>query len=120
VLIVEDDQPLRDFYRATLRYAGYSVVAVEDGLDALGWLEQHSPAIIVLDLTLVRVSGRDLQRELRAHAETRDIPIVVVTGDDTSDLNKSELACVLHKPVTGAALVETVERCLKKEARVSG
>jgi len=120
VLIVEDDQALRDFYRTTLRYAGYSIVAVEDGLDALRWLDQNTPALIVLDLTLVRVSGRDLQRELRAHAETRDIPIVVVTGDDTSDLNKSELACVLHKPVTGPALVETVQRCLKKEARVSG
>ena len=53
------------------------VVAVEDGLDAFGWLEQHSPAIIVLDLTLVR-SGRDLNAS-SAHAETRDIPIVVVT-----------------------------------------
>ena len=118
VLVVEDDQPLREFYRVTLRYAGYAVVAVEDGLDALGWLEQHTPDIIVLDLTLVRVSGRDLQRELRAHAETRDIPIVVVTGDDTSDLNRSELACVLHKPVTGAALVEVVGRCLKKDASI--
>lgn len=120
VLVVEDDQPLREFYRTTLRYAGYSVVAVEDGLDALGWLEQHVPAIIVLDLRLVRVSGRDLQRELRAHAETRDIPIVVVTGDDTSDLNRNELACVLHKPVPGAALVDVVERCLKKDVRMSG
>jgi len=117
LLVVEDDQALREFYKATLRYAGYAVVAVEDGLDALRWLEQHIPALIVLDLALVRLSGRDLQRELRAHAETRDIPIVVVTGDDTSDLNESELACVLHKPVTGGALAEVVERCLKKAPR---
>jgi chemosensory pili system protein ChpA (sensor histidine kinase/response regulator) len=113
VLVVEDDLPLREFYRTTLRYAGYSVVAVEDGVDALTWIEQHTPDIIVLDLALVRVSGRDVQRELRAHAETRDIPIVVVTGDETSDLNKRELACLLHKPVTGEALVDVVERCLK-------
>ena len=120
LLVVEDDQALREFYKVTLRYAGYTVVAVEDGLDALVWLEQHLPALIVLDLALVRLSGRDLQRELRAHAETRDIPIVVVTGDDTSDLNKSELACVLHKPVTAPTLVEVVERCLKKGAADGG
>ena len=113
MLVVEDDRALREFYRHTLKYAGYAVVAVEDGLDALGWLEQEVPALIVLDLTLLRVSGRDVQRELRAHAETRDIPIVVVTGDDTSDLNRNELACVLQKPVTEATLVEAVERCLK-------
>ena len=118
MLVVEDDQPLREFYRVTLRYAGYAVVAVEDGLDALGWIEQHAPDLIVLDLTLFRVSGRDLQRELQAHAKTRDIPIVVVSGDDTSDLNRTELACLLNKPVTGAALVEAVERCLKKDASI--
>jgi two-component system, OmpR family, phosphate regulon response regulator PhoB len=114
VLIVEDDAPLREFYRTTLRNADYRVVAVEDGFDALTWIEQHTPDIIVLDLALLRVSGRDVQRELRAHSETRDIPIVVVTGNDTSDLNKRELACVLHKPVTGEALVDVVDRCLKR------
>lgn len=113
VLVVEDDSSLRDFYKAILRHAGYSVVAVEDGRDALDWIEQHTPAIIVLDLTLLHVSGRDVQHEVRSHADTRDIPIVVVTGDDTSDLNKNELACVLHKPVSAEALVETVNQCLK-------
>ena len=117
VLVVEDDPSLRDFYKATLRYAGYSVVALEDGLDALRWLEQQSPSLIVLDLALVRVSGRDLHHELRSRRDTREIPIVVVTGEDTSDLNEAELACVLHKPVTGAALLEAVERCLKQHAR---
>jgi DNA-binding response OmpR family regulator len=113
VLVVEDDSPLRDFYKTALSYAGYRVVAVEDGKDALEWIEQHTPDIIVLDLSLLHVSGRDVQQELRSHADTRDIPIVVVTGDDTSDLNKKELACVLHKPVTAEALVETVNQCLR-------
>jgi DNA-binding response OmpR family regulator len=118
VLVVEDDSSLREFYKTILRHAGYSVVAVEDGRDALDWIEQHTPAIIVLDLALLHVSGRDVQQELRSHADTRDIPIVVVTGDDTSDLNKNELACVLHKPVTAEALVETVNQCLKFGLRV--
>jgi CheY-like chemotaxis protein len=114
VLVVEDDSSLREFYKTILRHGGYSVVAVEDGRDALGWIEQQTPAVIVLDLTLLHVSGRDVQQELRGHAGTRDIPIVVVTGDDTSDLNTNELACVLHKPVTGEALLDAVHRCLKK------
>jgi DNA-binding response OmpR family regulator len=115
ILVVEDDLLLRVFYRTVLKNAGYQVVAVEDGLDALAWVEQQTPGAIVLDLSLVRVSGRDVQRELRARAETRQIPIIVVTGaDDIGDLNEAELACVLHKPVTGEALVDAVSRCLHR------
>jgi DNA-binding response OmpR family regulator len=111
-LVVEDDPSLREFYVTALRLARFRVIAAADGLEALRWIDQDTPALIVLDLMLICVSGRDVQRELQAHAGTRRIPIVVVTGGDTSDLNLDELACVLHKPVTAEALVAAVERCL--------
>lgn len=114
ILVVEDDRGLREFYATALRSAGYRVAAAEDGLGALRWIEQGTPAAIVLDLSLVRLSGRDLQRELRSRPETSHIPIVVVTGGDTGDLNAAEFACILHKPITGAALVEAVARCLRR------
>ena len=114
ILVVEDDRPLREFYRTTLRFAGYTVVAVEDGMDALRWLEAERPAAILLDLSLIRLSGRDLLSELRARDATRHIPVVVVTGERrTSNLTDSDIVCVLRKPVTGGALSDAVERCLK-------
>ena len=113
VLVVEDDAALRAFYVRALRMAGFPTAATEDGLDALRWIEQHRPALIVLDLTLVRVSGRDVQRELRAHDDTRNVPVLVVTGDDTSDLNASELVCILRKPVTADALIDAVTQGLR-------
>ena len=112
ILVVEDDRTLREFYITALKLAGYTVVACEDGLDALRWVEQHTPALILLDLMLIRVSGRDVQKELRSRAETRHIPIVVITGDDTRDLNPAELACIIRKPVSARALTDTVARCL--------
>jgi CheY-like chemotaxis protein len=81
VLVVEDDPQLRELYRMTLRSAGYAVIAVEDGLDALQFTEQVIPAAVVLDLGLPRVGGRDVQQELAAHQATRDVPIILVTGD---------------------------------------
>jgi len=51
----------------------------------------------VLDIALPRVSGRDVERELRSNSETRDIPIVIVSGQDVSDLNPDDFACVLRK-----------------------
>ena len=85
------------------------MVAVEDGIDALPWLERQAPDLIVLDLALPRLSWRDLQRELKSHAQTRQIPIVVVTGNDASDLHNADIVCVLRKPLDAETLALTVD-----------
>ncbi len=113
VLIVEDDHALREFYRATLMGAGYTVVAVEDGIDALRYIEGHAPNLVVLDLELPRLDGRDVQRELASHPETRDLPIVVVTGTDTRSLRASDFSALLKKPVSGDSLLATIEHALR-------
>src|SRR5688572_20946006 len=117
VLVVEDDPPLRELYRASLTAAGYAVFAVEDGLDALRYVEVNRPAVIVLDIGLPRLSGVDVQRELAAHSTTQDIPLVVVTGD-TSQINESDFSCVLKKPIDAHALIAAVHRCLTNLRRV--
>jgi DNA-binding response OmpR family regulator len=57
VLVVEDDAALRDFYRTALQHAGFAVVAVEDGLDALHHIDSARPHAVVLDLDLPRLAG---------------------------------------------------------------
>jgi two-component system, OmpR family, phosphate regulon response regulator PhoB len=111
--VVEDDRALREFYRTTLRSGGYEVGAVEDGTDALRRMEDWTPDVLVLDLGLPQMDGRDLHHELRARRETRGIPIVIVSGNDTSDLNPADFACVLHKPVTGDVLLSAVGDALR-------
>jgi DNA-binding response OmpR family regulator len=96
---VEDDAQLRDLYRTALRQVGFSIAAVGDGVEALGYLEAAVPDVIVLDIGLPQLNGLDLQREIDAHAETCDIPIIVVTGGDTPVPNPSDYACVLRKPI---------------------
>ena len=117
VLVVEDDAPLRDLYRVALRAAGYAVVAVEDGLDALRRVERGRPDAVVLDLGLPRLGGRDVHRELKASPDTKDIPIVVVSGDDTSDLNPRDFACILKKPTNVDTLIAAVQNCLRRSRR---
>jgi CheY-like chemotaxis protein len=116
VLVVEDDRSLREFYRTTLRSAGYEVGAVEDGTDALRRMEDWTPDVLVLDLGLPQMDGRDLHHELRARPETRRIPIVIVSGTDTSDLNPSDFASVLQKPIAAEVLLEAVGGALRKRA----
>jgi CheY-like chemotaxis protein len=87
ILVVEDDVTTRDLYRVALRAAGYTVAAVEDGADALRFVEQQLPDVVILDLDLPRVDGRDVRRELRVRAETQDIPILIATGASPGDLD---------------------------------
>ena len=114
VLVVEDDPTLREFYRTALSSERFNVISVGDGFDALVWLDQHVPDAIVLDLSLVHVDGRDVHHEVRGRAETRHIPIVVVTGRQTTDFDKNERVCVLNKPITAEALVAALTHCLNR------
>ena len=116
VLIVEDDPELRTLYRTALSLAGYAVVSVGDGIDALRRIDADPPDIVVLDMGLPLLGGRDVSTEIGSHADTASIPIVVVTGD-ARGLNTNDYACVLQKPIDLDTLVRTVERCLR-EARV--
>lgn len=117
ILVVEDDSSLRELYRSALRAAGYAVVAVEDGVDALRRVERGRPEAVILDLGLPRLSGRDVQRELKSSPETQHIPIVVVSGHDTSDLNPDDFACVLNKPISADALILAVQNCVRPPGR---
>ena len=110
---MEDDPGLRTLYRTVLMEAGFMVVAVEDGIDALRHVELSAPSAVVLDLDLPRLGGRDVQAELAAHSVTANIPIIVVTGGDTADLDRTAYACVLQKPISPEDLVEAVHSCLR-------
>src|SRR5436190_21477803 len=108
LLVVEDDTVLRDLYRVTLSLSNFAVHACDDGLDALHYLDQSRPDVIVLDLDLPRTSGTVLFEEIRARRRADRVPIVVVTGQP--ELPDLQGAAVLRKPVTPAQLVTAIEK----------
>ena len=114
ILIVEDDAALRTLYAHALTAAGYRVIAVEDGLDALRRIDSGLvPDAVLLDLNLPRLDGFDVERELRVRPETRNLPIVVVTArDDAWHLQHHHFNRVLRKPVDPDVIVVSVARCL--------
>jgi CheY-like chemotaxis protein len=120
ILVVEDDPALRELYRSSLRAAGYAVVGVEDGQEALKLVHVGKPRAVVLDLGLPRLSGREVSKQLRSDATTEHIPVMIVTGSDTSDLDPSHFACVLKKPISPDDLVEAVQKCVTAPATVRG
>ena len=113
ILLVEDDDLLRELYRAALKNAGYSVTPVADGMSALHILEVHIPDLIVLDLGLPRLGGRDVHKEMMAKPATRNIPVIIVSGLDTSDLDPDAFAGIFKKPTHPDRLIDAVGEALR-------
>lgn len=111
VLIVEDDAAVRRMYRTALGFAGYDVIEANDGPAALHVLEQRTTDLVVLDLILPTLSGIAVQQEIAAHAHTRHIPVVIITGSDMR-LDDIQVPCILRKPISPEQLVATVRTCL--------
>jgi DNA-binding response OmpR family regulator len=114
ILVVEDDADSA-FYRSALMIARYRVIAVEHGIEALRRIDDR-PDLVLLDVELPRLGGRDVHAELKAHADTQDIPVMVVSAADTRDLNPEDFACVMRKPITADELIAAVDSCLRKLA----
>jgi CheY-like chemotaxis protein len=110
ILVVEDDTGLRGVFRQALTAAGFDVREAADGIEALRRIDAKLPNLIVLDLGLPGVDGRDVLVELARLPQTFAIPVVVVTGQaHVADVRASCVAC---KPVSPDELVEIVSRCL--------
>ncbi len=80
VLIVEDEEAVRELERFILEAEGYEVVEARDGLEGLTKAEFKRPDLILLDLMMPDVSGGRMFDEMKQHPVTQGIPIVVVTG----------------------------------------
>jgi DNA-binding response OmpR family regulator len=80
VLLVEDDESVRQLVRVTLQMNEYDVVEAKDGLEGLLFLDMHKPDAVVLDLMMPDVGGERMLAQLRATVETRRVPVIIITG----------------------------------------
>ena len=80
ILVVDDDTDFREGLRAALEMKGYQVEEAGNGKDALERIEQKPPLLVLLDLQMPVMNGRELLQKLRAAPETKDVPVVIISG----------------------------------------
>jgi DNA-binding response OmpR family regulator len=80
VLLVEDDESVRQLVRVTLQMHDYEVVEAKDGLEGLLFLDMQKPDAVVLDLMMPDVGGERMLAQLRQTEETKRTPVVIITG----------------------------------------
>ena len=80
ILVVDDDQAVRDSLARSLQYSGYEVTAAGDGLEALARLSALRPDAVIMDVMMPRLDGLETTRMLRSTGN--DVPILVLTARD--------------------------------------
>jgi DNA-binding response OmpR family regulator len=91
ILVVEDDQPTREFLTDLLSREGFAVHSVADGAQARAHVQTLIPNLIILDLLLPEVDGFRLIAEWRSLSRTSEIPIFVLTNKDLTQGEKEYL-----------------------------
>jgi len=104
ILVAEDDPSVARLYAAYAQSRGHQVLVAKDGAETLVTAASELPDLVLLDIAMPKVDGRDVLKQLKANPKTRPIPVLVVTaygGDQNLRDLLLELGAfdVLEKPV---------------------
>ncbi len=80
ILVVEDEEILLTGLKEELESGGYTVQGASDGVEGIEQAKSFKPELILLDLLMPKMDGMEMLQKLKADAETRDIPVVILTN----------------------------------------
>jgi CheY-like chemotaxis protein len=113
ILLVEDDDDIRETLADLLRSRGYAVTAVTNGRDAIEWLKRSAaPCLIILDLMLPIMDGWEFRAQQMTDPSLAAIPVIVLSGISDAKQHAVNLRAVdyLPKPIDLDRLYKTVEQ----------
>ena len=123
VLVVDDEASVVEVVSLYLKREGFTVRQAHDGNEALALLQEHDPALVVLDLMLPHVDGLEIMRRIRSEPE-RDIPVIMLTArsQETDRIYGLELGAddYVTKPFSPAELVARVKAVLRRARPAKG
>jgi DNA-binding response OmpR family regulator len=122
ILLMEDDFFVRDIYQRKLRECGFEVETAGDGVEGMERLRNSTPDLIMLDIFMPYMDGRDVLREIKNDRERKDIPVILLTNfsahegvRDGFDLGAEEYLIKSH--FTPSEVLGKVESVLEKAVK---
>jgi len=123
ILIVEDEKPIRDMIAFGLRRAGFAVSEAEDCGQARNCLADRRPDLLLVDWMLPDMSGLELTRQLKRDADTRDLPVILLTAraDESDKVLGLEGGAddYVTKPFSARELVARINAVLRRASPVA-
>ena len=121
IFIVEDDVNIREIERYALTNSGYQVEEFGTGTQLFLRLQEHLPALILLDIMLPNEDGMDILKKIRSNKETAEIPVIMVTAKST-ELDKvkgldSGADDYMTKPFGIMELISRVKALLRRTSK---
>jgi CheY-like chemotaxis protein len=111
VLIVEDDEDLREMMAQLLGLEGFQTAAVSNGREALDYLHvTEKPGVILLDLTMPVMDGWEFRRHQQADPALATVPVIVLSALDPARAASVDAAAYLKKPLDFDRLLRLVRR----------
>jgi len=122
LLLVIDDEPLiQAALKRAIRGAGWDYLGAQDGVDGLEIAGEFRPDLIILDVNMPEMDGRDVLQALKQHPALKEVPVIVITArnDEYTRMTALEAGAhdVVEKPFDPAMLMRKVAWTLEKEER---
>jgi CheY-like chemotaxis protein len=112
VLVVDDEPIIRDVVRDVLIDEGYDVVIASDGLESIALLEEVRPDVVVMDVMMPGLDGRQAYLAIRARPELAHVPIIMMSAAIPKDALDDGVTAYLPKPFDLEELIAVVKRAL--------
>ena len=120
VLAVDDSQTVRRLISVSLERKGYRVVTAEDGMQALARLAEHTPNLVLLDITMPKMDGYEVCKVIKRNSMLKHVPVLMLSGKDGMfDKLKGRIAGAtdyIAKPFDIAMLLHALDRHLGTRA----
>lgn len=120
ILVVEDDEAVRQMLAMALRRSGFEVESVEDGDQARAVMRERLPDLVLLDWMLPGTSGIELARSFKHDHHTRDLPIIMLTarGEEADRVRGLDVGAddYVVKPFSPRELVARIKAVLRRAA----
>ena len=117
ILFIEDERPMLELVRQSVKLAGYTVTGATSGREGLDLMQQKKPDLLLLDLMMPGINGWDVYRSIKADAILADVPVIVITAK----IPPADLVIVqglppaedyITKPFDIASLIRAIEKLL--------
>ena len=120
VLVVEDEEPIAQLLAYNLQKEGFTVATAADGDEAMLAVDEARPDLVLLDWMLPNVSGIEICRRIRGRADTRDLPVIMLTarGEEEDRVRGLDIGAddFVTKPFSMSELVARMRAVLRRSA----
>jgi len=119
LILVTEDNPLHmKIFVLNLTFKGYRVLEAENGLKGLEIARRELPDLMLVDLTLPKMEGWEMLRQMKSAEDTRDIPVIVVSArrpqDEEHEARALRINHYVSKPFNPEHLMDLVDRTVRR------